>query len=101
MWNARNKTDLIIEVWEKLDCENVGAVEIEAIQTGHADEYGKAAVEPPMIIARLLADEGAELRHSEVMKLHVKQASDRRYETALQNVLKLDSLRSALRSIRD
>jgi len=33
MWLSRNKNDLIIEVWEKLDCENVGAAEIEAIET--------------------------------------------------------------------
>lgn len=33
MWNSRTKIDLIIEVWEKLDCESVGAREIEAIET--------------------------------------------------------------------
>ena len=32
MWKSRNKTELIIEVWEKLDCEDVGAAEIEAIE---------------------------------------------------------------------
>ena len=31
MYDARNKTDLIIEVWERLDCESVGRKEIEAI----------------------------------------------------------------------
>ena len=101
MWKARTKNDLIIEVWEKLDCENVGAAEIEAIETVVADKYGKAAVDSPMIIARLLADEGAELRHSEIMKLYVDRASDRPYDAALRNVLKLDDLRSTLASIRD
>jgi hypothetical protein len=101
MWKARTKNDLIIEVWEKLDCENVGASEIEAIETVVADEYGKAAVDSPMIIARLLADEGAELRHSEIMKLYVDRASKRPYDAALRNVLRLDDLRSTLGSIRD
>ena len=32
MWQSRTKIDLIIEVWEKLDCESVGAAEIEAIE---------------------------------------------------------------------
>ena len=59
MWQSRTKNDLIIEVWEKLDCENVGAAEIEAIEVVVKEQYGEAAVDSPMIIARLLADEGA------------------------------------------
>ena len=100
-WSARNKTDLIIEVWEKLDCENVGAAEIEAIETVVADVYGSEAVDSPMVIARLLADEGAELRHAEIMQLYVERASKRPYDAALRNVIKLDTLRAALQSIRD
>ncbi len=100
MWNARTKEDLIIEVWEKLDCENVGRREIEAIEIVVKDRFGRSAVDPPMVIARQLADEGAELRHSEIMELHVERASDRPYEPALRNLLVLDDLRSAARSIR-
>jgi hypothetical protein len=101
MWTARTKTDLIIEVWEKLDCENVGAAEIEAITTVVADEYGASAVDSPMIIARLLADEGARLRHSEIMELYLKRTSDRPYDAALRDIVKTDDLNNALRSIRD
>ena len=101
MWQARTKNELIIEVWEKLDCENVGAVEIEAIETAVAAEYGQAAVDSPMIIARLLADEGAELRHAEIMRLFVERASDRPYDAAFRNLMDLTSLRGALRSIRE
>ena len=101
MWNARNKIDLIIEVWEKLDCENVGADEIKAIEIAVADVFGKSAVDPPMTIARLLADEGAELRHSEIMGLHVERAEDRPYDAPLRNILDTSELRSTLRSIRD
>jgi hypothetical protein len=99
-WKSRTKTDLIIEVWEKLDCENVGAREIEAIEAVVADTYGEKAVDSPMVIARLLADEGAELRHSEIMNLYVARVSKRSYDAALRNIVKLDSLRSALTSIR-
>ncbi len=101
MWNARTKADLIIEVWEKLDCENVGALEIEAIRTVVADQYGEPAVESPMVIARLLADEGAELRHSEIMKLYVETASDRPYDAAVRNIVKIDDLKNAAASIRN
>ena len=101
MWNARNKTDLAIEVWEKLDCESVGAVEIEAIETAVGDVFGKSAVDSPMIIARLLADEGAELRHSEIMQLYVRRASERQtFEAALRNVLDTADLKKTLTSIR-
>jgi hypothetical protein len=90
----------MIEVWEKLDCENVGAAEIEAIEIAVEDVFGKSAVESPMKIARLLADEGAELRHSEIMDLHVKRASDRPYDAVFTNLIETRDLRSTLNSIR-
>ena len=100
MWNSRNKTELIIEVWEKLDCESVGAVEIEAIETVVENVFGKQAVDSPMKIARLLADEGAELRHNEIMALYVERASDRPYDAAFENLINTDDFRLALNSIR-
>jgi hypothetical protein len=90
----------MIEVWEKLDCESVGAVEIEAIETAVESVFGKPAVDSPMRIARLLADEGAELRHSEIMELYLKRASDRPYDAVFVNLFDLHDLRAALRSIR-
>ena len=100
MWQARTKIDLIIEVWEKLDCENVGAAEIEAIETVVREQYGDAAVDSPMVIARLLADEGADLRHAEIMTLYVDRALDRPYDAVFRNLVNIDSLRSAETTIR-
>ncbi len=100
MWRSRTKKDLIIEVWEKLDCESVGRVEIEAIETVIEGHYGEPAVDPPMVLARLVADEGAELRHSEIMELHVERASDRPYDAALQNLLNISDLKAAAATIR-
>ena len=99
MWQARTKNELIIEVWEKLDCENVGAAEIEAIEIVVKDRFGNAAVDSPMVIARLLADEGAELRHAEIMALYVERSRDTEYDAALRNILQLADLRSALATI--
>ena len=101
MWEAKTKTDLAIEVWEKLDCEDVGAVEIEAIQEAIRGVFGDQAVDSPMKIARLLADEGAVLRHSEIMQLYLARVSDRPYEAAFRNVLDITGLRSALTSIKN
>ena len=100
MWTSRNKIDLMLEVWEKLDCENVGRVEIEAIETVVRDVFGSQAVDSPMVIARLLADEGAELRHSEIMELYIERASDRPYDASLLNILDTTGLKSTLSSIR-
>src|SRR3954454_19540783 len=99
MWLSRTKNDLIIEVWEKLDCESIGASEIEAIETVVKDQYGESAVESPMVIARLLADEGAELRHSELMALYVKRATDRPYDVAFID-LEIRDLSGAARTIK-
>lgn len=101
MYESRTKIDLIIEVWERLDCESVGAKEIIAIEDAVRSRFGPAAVESPMIIARLLADEGAELRHSEIMDLFVERSSDRPYDAAFRNILKLSELRSAAATMRN
>ena len=99
-WQAKNKRDLIIEVWEKLDCENVGASEIRAVEEVVRDVFGPSAVESPMLIARLLADEGAELRHSEIMNLFVERFEEKPYTAEFRNIMKLGSLSAAAASIR-
>src|SRR5688572_1265018 len=100
MFNARNKDDLMIEVWEKLDCESVGADEIIAIENAVLERFGRAAVGSPMVIARLLADEGAVLRHSEIMDLYIERNSDRPYEAAFRNALNIGDLAEAAASLR-
>jgi hypothetical protein len=100
MFTSRTKTDLIIEVWEKLDCESIGAAEIEAIETVVRDKYGYSAVESPMIIARLLADEGAELRHAEILELDVTRRTESPYDALFRNILKFSDFRQTLATIR-
>lgn len=90
----------MIEVWEKLDCESVGAAEIKAIETVVEDRFGKAAVDSPMKIARLLADEGAVLRHSEVMELFVERNKTTAYDAVVWNIFDLTDLPRALTTIR-
>lgn len=70
-WNSRTKHDLIIEVWEALDCESVGARELERIQEALHEKFGEGAVASPAAIARTVADEGAQLRHPEVFECDV------------------------------
>lgn len=99
MFESRNKTDLIIEVWEKLDCESIGAVELIAIETAVREQFGSAAVDSPMVLARMLADEGAELRHSEIMQLFVDRNEETLYDAALRNIIDIDDLEKTHASI--
>ncbi len=101
MWESKTKYDLMIEVWEKLDCESIGREEVEAIEEVVRDVLGEQAVETPMRIARLLADEGAELRHSEIMELHVLRYEAKPYTAEFRNILKTGSFRQTLASIRN
>lgn len=99
---SRNKSDLIIEKWEELDCESVGRVELEAIEAAVRERFGEAAVDRPMTLARCLADEGAVLRHSEIMQLHLErfEAASQR-DPAFLNILNVSSLQKAAASLRD
>ena len=67
-WEGRTRQDLIIEVWEALNCESVGERELLAIQTALTETLGPGANISPAAIAREVADEGAVLRHAEVMR---------------------------------
>ena len=64
---TQTKRDLMIEVWEALDCESIGATELAVIQKSLREKFGSGAVESPAAIARTLADEGATMRHPEIL----------------------------------
>jgi hypothetical protein len=99
-WEARTKRELMIEVWEHLDCESVGASELEAVLDVVRERFGDGAVESPARVARLLADEGAELRHAEVLEMDARWRTQDPYEAAFRNVLKFSTFDEAAASIR-
>jgi hypothetical protein len=99
-WKARTKHDLMIEVWEHLDCESVGAAELETIASVVRERFGEGAVESPARTARVLADEGAELRHAEVLEMDARWRTQDPYEAAFRNVLKFSTFEEAAASIR-
>jgi hypothetical protein len=100
-WKARTKIDLMIEVWEHLDCESVGASELEIIAGAVRERFGEGAVESPATVARLLADEGAELRHAEVLELDARERATDPYEAMFRNVLKFSTFEQAAASIKN
>ena len=99
-WKARTKRELMIEVWEHLDCESVGARELEAVVEAVRERFGEGAVESPASVARLLADEGAELRHAEVLELDARWRTADPYEPMFRNVLKFSTFDEAAGSIK-
>ncbi len=99
MYESQNKTDLMIEVWESLDCESIGAAELIAIEDAVRASFGNAAVDSPMAAARLLADEGAELRHDEILRLFVDRNAKTLHDAALRNIVDIGDLQKLSRSI--
>jgi hypothetical protein len=100
-WKSRTKQDLMIEVWEHLDCETVGAAELETIQSVVRERFGEGALESPVSVARLLADEGAELRHAEVLELDTRYRAADPYEAMFRNVLKFATFAQAAASLKN
>jgi hypothetical protein len=99
-WKSRTKRDLMIEVWEELDCESVGARELEAVTEAVRARFGEGAVESPAATARLLADEGAELRHAEVLDMDARWRTQDPYEPMFRNVVKFSNFDEAAATIR-
>lgn len=99
-WKARTKRDLMIEVWEYLDCESVGAKELAAILDAVRERYGEGALDSPASVARLLADEGAELRHAEVLEMDARSRLADPYEPMFRNVLKFSNFTETAASIK-
>jgi hypothetical protein len=100
MWKSKTKDDLIIEVWEALDCESVGASEILAIEKEVREMFGETAVELPMRVARKLADEGAVLRHSEILEIDARKRAETPVEVFLDSLFGNPFLGDTLTSLR-
>ena len=68
----RNKQEFIIAEWHRLGGKAIGRKELRIIQRALHEKFGEGGFESPARIARVLADEGAELRHPEVIELDAK-----------------------------
>src|SRR5437660_2930890 len=68
----RSKQEFIVAQWLRLGGKAIGRRELRRIQRALHEKFGEGGVESPAKIARVLADEGAELRHPEVIEFDVK-----------------------------
>jgi hypothetical protein len=99
-WKSRTRHDLIIEVWEALDCESVGAGELEQIRQALREKFGEGALDSPASIARTVADEGAVLRHPEVFEFDTRWRERVISATVPLESLNFSNLADASESIR-
>jgi hypothetical protein len=97
---TQTKHDLIIEVWESLDCESVGADELQKIQQVILEKFGAGAVESPSAIARALSDEGAVLRHPEVLERDARWREQNLGEAIFSEALNFGDLAESFASIQ-
>src|SRR5438876_11546886 len=65
---VRSKREFIVAEWHRLGEKAIGRKELRAIQRTLHKKFGDEAIESPAELARVLADEGAELRHPEVIE---------------------------------
>lgn len=98
-WSARNNRELAIEVWEALDCESVGARELEEIQQALLERFGAGGLMSPAAIARVVAEEGALLRHPEVFECDYKWRETNLGKRAFRNELEFSDLSTAFASV--
>ena len=69
---ADTHRQLIVAVWNRLGRSSIGESELREIQQSIRRQFGQGGSESPAAIARVLADEGAELRHPEVIELDAR-----------------------------
>ena len=86
-------------VWESLDCDSVGARELEALQAALKENFGPGGLMSPAAIARVVADEGAVLRHPEVFECDFKWRETNLRKVKSGNDLDFSDLSSAFASI--
>ena|SRR5678816_272667 len=66
--NQRTKEAVIVDEWRSLNTESVGKSELFMINAVLVRKFGTGGAQSPASIARLLADNGARLRHPEVLE---------------------------------
>jgi hypothetical protein len=67
-----NKQQLIVEVWQELAVDSVGAAELAEIQRCLRERLGDEVPASPASIARTLADHGAVLGHPDVLEADLR-----------------------------
>src|SRR5437660_10184506 len=88
-----SRRQAIVSEWRRLDTASIGTDELLRIQQAVREAFGEDGVESPATIARELAQEGAELRHPEIIECDARWR-----EAQIDNQLKTFSNVNALQT---
>jgi len=89
------KEQFILDVWERLGKELVGASELMLIENAFLEHFGSPT--SPASIARVLADEGARLGHPEILQADARWREKQALFTAEE--LEFADLKAAIKLI--
>jgi hypothetical protein len=93
-FEARRR-EKVVDVWRSLGEPTVGEDELRQVQKALGREFASAAaVISPATIARILADEGAELRHPEIIEFDARWR-EARIENEAKGLSSISSLTAA------
>ena len=88
------REEFIVEVWDLIEKDVVGAAALGLIQDAIAERFGGEAVLSPAMIARVLADTGARLGHPQILEADARWREQRQIFSAEE--LAFDTLDAAL-----
>src|SRR4051812_14121237 len=92
--SAERRHELVVSAWHTIGQISIGADELSTIQNAIADLVDEDQIPSPTTIARELAQEGAELRHPEVIECDAAWR-EARWEREAERFKGLDDLVSA------
>ena len=92
----RTKEQFILDMWEGLGKEVVGASELDLIEGAVVERFGSAI--SPASIARVLADQGARLGHPEILQADARWREKQSLFTA--EDLEFSNIEAALKLIK-
>jgi len=84
------RDEFIVEVWDLIEKDVVGAAALGLIQDAIAERFGSEAVPSPAMIARVLADLGATLGHPQILEADARWREQRQSFSAAE--LEFDTL---------
>ena len=76
------REEFIVEVWDLIEKDVVGASALGLIQDAIAERFGSEAVPSPALVARVLADAGASLGHPQILETDSRWREQRQSFTA-------------------
>jgi hypothetical protein len=88
------RDQFIVDWWTENGNETAGAAELEQIQQALLERFGAQGRESPAVIARTLADNGARLKHPEILAAAVRWREQSAFFTSEE--LTFDSIDGAI-----